>query len=114
MMLVKVVGARLPIACSKTAHIRRMAITTPAYAAKRRVEDEIHRPSLSGSSVGHLIAEISSMKPGMESLRPEGHTMSEEQRTFARRVVTWTMGLPVLLGAIFVGGRWALQEADET
>lgn len=46
------------------------------------------------------------MKPGMESLRPEGQTMSEEQRTFARRVVSWVMGVPVVLGVGLVGGTW--------
>ncbi|GAB7355999.1 hypothetical protein MBLNU459_g6626t1 [Dothideomycetes sp. NU459] len=80
--------------------------TSNFLSAKRLVEDEIHRPSLGGSSLGHLLSEISSMKPGMEALRPEGQTMSEEQRTFARRVVTWMMGLPVLLSAGIVGTHW--------
>lgn len=30
--------------------------------------------------------------------------MSEEQRTFARRVVGWLMGVPVLIGTGIVGG----------
>lgn len=47
------------------------------------------------------------MKPGMESLRQEGQTMTEEQRTFARRVVTWVMGVPLVLGVGIVGGNWA-------
>lgn len=29
--------------------------------------------------------------------------MSEEQRTFARNVVKWIMGVPVVLGGGFVG-----------
>lgn len=80
---------------------------THATRPKRNKANEIHRPSLSGSSVGHLIAEISAMKPGMESLRQEGQTMTEEQRTFARRVVTWVMGVPLVLGVGIVGGNWA-------
>ena len=88
--------------------LRRDFSTIPrSYAKRRGIEDDIHRPSLSGSSVGHLISEISGTKPGMEGLRPEGQTMSEEQRTFARRVVTWIMGVPIVLGTAFVGGQWA-------
>lgn len=46
----------------------------------------------------------------MEGLRPEGQTMSEDQRTFARRVVTWMMGLPVVLGAGIVGTKWIMEK----
>ena len=62
-----------------------------------------HKPSMGGSSFGHLISEISSTKDGMESQRQEGQTMNEEQRTFARRVVFWIMGIPVAVGTGFVG-----------
>ncbi|KAF1344695.1 hypothetical protein BDV97DRAFT_373066 [Delphinella strobiligena] len=85
--------------------------TTPPKR-RRNPSDDIHRPSLSGSSVGHLIAEISSSKPGMEGLRPEGQTMNEEQRTFARRVVTWLMGVPVVIGTVLVGSQW-ISKGDE-
>ncbi len=69
-----------------------------------RAPDEIHRPSLGCSSLGHLISEISSTKPGMEGIRIEGQTISEDQRAFARNAVTWMMGLPVLIGTGIVGG----------
>jgi hypothetical protein len=85
-----------------------------AAATKRkrvsRQEEEIHRPSLSGSSVGHLFSEINAMRPGMEALRPDGQTMTEDQRAFARRTATWLMGVPVLLGAVIVGGNWLVRD----
>lgn len=86
----------------------RMATSTPK---KRRVEDEIHRPSLSGSSVGHLFSEINAMRPGMEVLRADG--MSEDQRTYARKTATWLMGVPVLLGTLIVGGNWIMKDGDD-
>ena len=77
----------------------------PRTQIKRpKLKDDIHHPSLGNSSLGHLISELSATKPGMESLRIEGQTMSEEQRTFARGVVKWVSGVPVLIGAGFVGG----------
>lgn len=84
---------------------RRMAAT------KRRAQDEIHRPSLSGSSVGHLFSEINAMRPGMEALRADG--MSEDQRTYARKTATWLMGVPVVLGTLIVGGNWLLKDRDD-
>lgn len=103
----------LPRALPKPQYGRFLSQTTQLKAntnappkRRRNPADDIHRPSLSGSSVGHLIAEISSSKPGMEGLRPEGQTMNEEQRTFARRVVTWLMGVPVVIGTVLVGSQW--------
>ncbi|KAI4781361.1 hypothetical protein E4T52_03743 [Aureobasidium sp. EXF-3400] len=70
-------------------------------ATKRRAQqDDIHRPSLSGSSVGHLFSEINAMRPGMENLRVRSDGMSEDQRTYARRTATWLMGVPVFLGTL--------------
>jgi len=42
----------------------------------------------------------------MEALRPDGQTMAEEQRTLARNVVTWMMGLPVVVGGGIVAFNW--------
>jgi len=78
---------------------------------RRRPEDEIHRPSLSGSSVGHLFSEINAMRPGMEALRADG--MSEDQRTYARKTATWLMGVPVVLGTLIVGGNWIMKETED-
>jgi len=58
-----------------------------------------HKPSLGNASFGHLISELSSTKEGMEHLRIEGQTMSEEHRAQARSVVKWL----VLAGAVVVG-----------
>jgi len=58
-----------------------------------------HKPSLGNASFGHLISELSSTKEGMEHLRVEGQTMSEEHRAQARSVVKWL----VLAGAVVVG-----------
>ncbi|KAK6008332.1 hypothetical protein QM012_000235 [Aureobasidium pullulans] len=82
-------------------------------ATKRRAQDEIHRPSLSGSSVGHLFAEINAMRPGMETIKDRADGMSEDQRTYARRTATWLMGVPVLLGTLIVGGNWLLKDRDD-
>lgn len=64
-----------------------------------------HKPSLGNASFGHLVSELSSTKEGMEHLRVEGQTMSEEHRAQARGVVKWLMvlsgvvvGVPVALG----------------
>lgn len=113
------ISSALPRALPKARYARLLsqstqlkANTTSPPKRRRNPSDDIHRPSLSGSSVGHLIAEISSSKPGMEGLRPEGQTMNEEQRTFARRVVTWLMGVPVVIGTVLVGSQWVMK-ADE-
>jgi hypothetical protein len=58
-----------------------------------------HKPSLSGPSLGHLISELSATRPGMESVRREGMTMSEEHRTLARRVVMGMGAFTTVLGA---------------
>ncbi|CAD0109664.1 unnamed protein product [Aureobasidium uvarum] len=81
-----------------------------ATTKRRRVQDEIHRPSLSGSSVGHLFSEINAMRPGMEALRADG--MTEDQRTYARKTATWLMGVPVVLGTLIVGGNWMLKDRE--
>jgi hypothetical protein len=64
-----------------------------------------HKPSLGNASFGHLVSELSSTKEGMEHLRVEGRTMSEEHRAQARGVVKWliragavVVGVPVGLG----------------
>lgn len=53
------------------------------------------------------------MRPGMEALRPDGQTMTEEQRTFARKTATWLMGVPVVLGTLIVGGNWVMKDREE-
>lgn len=65
-----------------------------------------HKPSLAGPSLGHLISELSATRPGMEALRMPGQTMLEEHRTQARRVAQLLMGLPVLIGTVWVGANW--------
>jgi hypothetical protein len=93
---------------------RSFSTSHPRMAApkKRRVQEEIHRPSLSGSSVGHLFSEINAMRPGMETLRAEG--MTEDQRTYARKTATWLMGVPVVLGTLIVGGNWMLKDREDS
>jgi hypothetical protein len=90
--------------CFSTTHPH---MTTP----KKPKAQEIHRPSLSGSSVGHLFSEINAMRPGMEALRAEG--MTEDQRTYARKTATWLMGVPVVLGTLIVGGNWILKDRED-
>jgi hypothetical protein len=88
-------------------HFTRSISTTPYLHAtkKRRPIDETswanaqHKPSLGNASFGHLISELSSTKEGMEHLRVEGQTMSEEHRAEARGVVKWLM----VVGAVVVG-----------
>lgn len=65
-----------------------------------------HKPSLSGPSLGILLSELNATRPGMEKLRREGHTMSEEHRTYARTVAKWIMGVPVAIGTLVVGVGW--------
>jgi hypothetical protein len=85
---------------------RSMSITSSVQATKkRRPIDETswanaqHKPSMGNASFGHLISELSSTKEGMEHLRVEGQTMSEEHRAEARGVVKWL----IAIGAIVVG-----------
>jgi hypothetical protein len=92
-------------------HFTRSISTTPClYAAKkRRPIDETswanaqHKPSLGNASFGHLISELSSTKEGMEHLRVEGQTMSEEHRAEARGVVKWLMAVGAVLVGVPVG-----------
>lgn len=67
-----------------------------------------HKPSLGGPSLGHLISELSATTPEMikQGLRKEGHTMAEDQRTFARRITIAVMGVPVVIGTGIVGFNW--------
>jgi hypothetical protein len=85
---------------------RSISSTSPLHATKkRRPIDESswanaqHKPSLGNASFGHLISELSSTKEGMEHLRVEGQTMSEEHRAEARGVVKWL----IAIGAVVVG-----------
>jgi hypothetical protein len=86
---------------------RSISSTPPLYTTKkkRRPIDETswanaqHKPSLGNASFGHLISELSSTKEGMEHLRVEGQTMSEEHRAEARGVVKWL----IAIGAVIVG-----------
>ena len=89
-----------------------MSVTPSLHTTKkRRPIDETswanaqHKPSLGNASFGHLVSELSSTKEGMEHLRVEGQTMSEEHRAQARGVVKWlivagmvVVGVPVGLG----------------
>ncbi|CAD0086491.1 unnamed protein product [Aureobasidium vineae] len=105
---------RMTSQVSRVAINRGFSIGSPLMTAtrRRRVQDEIHRPSLSGSSVGHLFSEINAMRPGMEALRAEG--MTEDQRTYARKTATWLMGVPVVLGALIVGGNWISKDRESS
>ncbi|KAF2724664.1 hypothetical protein K431DRAFT_130877 [Polychaeton citri CBS 116435] len=93
----------------------RLASTRPRPRAKKYIANESifagaeHRPSLGGPSLGHLVSELSATKPGMEHLRKEGETMSEEQRTQARNIVKWVVGFPMGLVAAIGGGSWVYQ-----
>ena len=100
--------------------IRRSIHSTSTRLAKRarRVDESTlagaqHKPSLSGPSFGHLLSELSATKPGMETLRKEGQTMSEEHRTLARNVAKYIVGLPLAVGTVIVGGGWLIQESRE-
>jgi hypothetical protein len=109
MLLVK----RITTPASRTAFNRSFSTNRPRMTAtkKRKPQDDIHRPSLSGSSVGHLFSEINAMRPGMEALRVDG--MSEDQRTYARKTATWLMGVPVVLGTLIVGGNWVMRDRED-
>jgi len=41
-----------------------------------------------------------------QGIRKEGHTMAEDQRTFARRITLGVMGVPVVIGTGIVGWNW--------
>jgi hypothetical protein len=104
---------RITSQASRTTFNRNFSTNGPRMTTtkKRRAQDEIHRPSLSGSSVGHLFSEINAMRPGMEALRADG--MSEDQRTYARKTATWLMGVPVVLGTLIVGGNWVMKDIED-
>lgn len=101
--------SRLFLIKRTTAHHQfHRSITSTSYlhgTKKRRPIDESswanaqHKPSLGNASFGHLIAELSSTKEGMEHLRVEGQTMSEEHRAEARGAVKWL----IAIGAVVVG-----------
>ena len=94
---------------------RHLTSSSPSLASRRRVIDEStlagaqHKPSLSGPSLGHLITELSATRPGTEGLRVEGQTMSEEQRTQARTVAKWIVGVPLAFGSSVVAVNWLKQ-----
>ena len=100
---------RLTLIKQHTLHhqLHRSITFTPSLHAtkKRRPIDESswanaqHKPSLGNASFDHLISELSSTKEGMEHLRVEGQTMSEEHRAEARGVVKWL----IAVGAVVVG-----------
>ena len=102
-------SSRLPLIKQHTLHHqfhRAITSTSSLHATKkRRPIDESswanaqHKPSLGNASFGHLIAELSSTKEGMEHLRVEGQTMSEEHRAEARGAVKWL----IAIGAVVVG-----------
>lgn len=93
--------------------------TSTCWAKRARRVDEStlagaqHKPSLSGPSLGHLISELSATRPGMEELRREGQTMSEEHRTLARRVAKYIVGVPLAFGMLVVGAGWLFQTKTE-
>jgi hypothetical protein len=85
---------------------RSISVTPAAKTKKkRRPIDESswanaqHKPSMGNASFGHLISELSSTKEGMEHMRVEGQTMSEEHRAEARGMVKWL----IAIGAVVVG-----------
>lgn len=99
--------------------IRRPIHSTSARWAKkaRRIDESTlagaqHKPSLSGPSLGHLISELSATRPGMESLRREGQTMSEEHRSLARSVAKYVVGVPLAFGTVVVGARWLSEDRE--
>ncbi|KAM0704144.1 hypothetical protein Q7P35_008377 [Cladosporium inversicolor] len=103
-------NSRLSLVKQHTLHHhfhRSITSTSPLHTTKkkRRPIDESswanaqHKPSLGNASFGHLISELSSTKEGMEHLRVEGQTMSEEHRAEARGVVKWL----IAIGAVVVG-----------
>ncbi|KAF2767112.1 hypothetical protein EJ03DRAFT_162367 [Teratosphaeria nubilosa] len=80
---------------------------TPHITAKKYTNDpDFHQPSLGGSSLGHLVSELSATRPGMESLR-QGQTMSEEDRTHARSIAKWIVGIPFAVGGSILAWTFA-------
>ncbi|EMC98030.1 hypothetical protein BAUCODRAFT_32036 [Baudoinia panamericana UAMH 10762] len=79
---------------------------TPSNSEWSLIGGADHKPSLGGSSMGHLISELSATKPGMEALREEGQTILEEHRTQARSVAKWMIGLPLTFGTVVVAYSW--------
>ena len=47
---------------------------------------------------GLFHSELSATRPGMEGIRQEGQTMSEEDRTHARSIAKWVVGIPFAVG----------------
>ena len=89
---------------------RSISATSPVHATKkRRPIDETswanaqHKPSMGNASFGHLVSELSSTKEGMEHLRVEGQTMSEEHRAQARGVVKWLIAIGTVVVGVPVG-----------
>lgn len=106
--------------CSHGQRIRRTVHSTSARLGRRprRIDESTlagaqHRPSLSGPSLGHLISELSATRPGMEDLRREGQTMTEEHRTLARTVAKYVVGLPLAFGTVVVGVKWLSEDRLE-
>ncbi len=104
----------------------RFATVLRGYASSpakgRRIRDETklsgvqHRPSLSGPSLGILLTELSATNADNAGMRKEGHTMSEEHRTTARRMAQLLLGVPVAFGTVVVGCNWVcrwLETGDE-
>jgi len=58
---------------------------------------------MGNASFGHLVSELSSTKEGMEHLRVEGQTMSEEHRAEARGFVKWLVAIGVVVVGVPVG-----------
>ena len=58
---------------------------------------------MGNASFGHLVSELSSTKEGMEHLRVEGQTMSEEHRAQARGVVKWLIAIGTVVVGVPVG-----------
>ena len=106
-------NSRLSLIKQRTLHhqFHRSITSTPSVNAtkKRRPIDQTswanaqHKPSLGNASFGHLISELSSTKEGMEHLRVEGQTMSEEHRAKARGVVKWLIAVGTVVVGIPVG-----------
>lgn len=96
-----------------------LAISSTRQASTRRPVDETtlagaqHKVSLSGPSLGHLISELSATKPGMEALRQPGQTVPEEQRTTARRIAQWIIGVPIVFGTGVVGFNFFMRDSGE-
>ncbi|KAK4495422.1 hypothetical protein PRZ48_013753 [Zasmidium cellare] len=72
-----------------------------------------HKVSLSGPSLGHLISELSATRPGMETLRQPGQTISEEHRSMIRSTAKLILGVPIVIGTGIVGYNYLLN-TDET